>query len=346
MRSLNLPTIDARFDERNNGVTALRFLLAASVLLFHAWPVGGFGPDPVETLTAGQVDGGGILAVFAFFTLSGFLLGASRDRLSPAAFAWRRALRILPGYWVCILATSLFVGPAYFAATWLISDGIDELTTPALSGPMSVINVSLWTLWPEVICYAILTAIPRAISRIAAPALVVLGIGLYLLTQRIEALLLISFYLGVAIRHHGQRVPLHGAMAGGLILVAALASALGLFTEAAPFVIGYAAIWLAVRLPWRWTTDVSYGLYIYAFPISQALVVLGFAGLGLPAFAAACLASTLLVASVSWYVVERPALELKRAWPLGRWRAPAPLAPDSVAIAPESEGELIPATPQ
>ena len=41
-----------------------------------------------------------------FFAFSGFLLASSRQRLPVYAFAWRRALRILPAYWVCIALTA------------------------------------------------------------------------------------------------------------------------------------------------------------------------------------------------------------------------------------------------
>ena len=93
-------------DPRANGITALRLGLALWVLVMHAWPAGGFGADPLEWVTGGRVDGGGSVAVWAFFGLSGFLLASSRQRLPVHAFAWRRVLRILPAYWVCIALTA------------------------------------------------------------------------------------------------------------------------------------------------------------------------------------------------------------------------------------------------
>ncbi|HEV7580602.1 MAG TPA: acyltransferase, partial [Mycobacterium sp.] len=62
-----------------------------------------------------------------------------------------------------------------------------------------------------------------------------------------------------------------------------------------------------LRLP----TDVSYGTYIYAFPIQQLLAVCGLASLNPFLFFAIATAATLPLAALSWFVVEKPALSLK-----------------------------------
>ena len=97
-------------DPRLNGITAVRLGLALWVLLMHVWPVWWFRRGPVTSITGGRVQGGGYVAVWAFFGLSGFLLATSRERLPIHSFAWRRALRILPAYWICIAVTASVVG--------------------------------------------------------------------------------------------------------------------------------------------------------------------------------------------------------------------------------------------
>ena len=57
--------------------------------------------------------------------------------------------------------------------------------------------------------------------------------------------------------------------------------------------------------------DFSYGLYLYAFPIQQLLVLYYGRRLTIPALFGSALVLTLCVAIVSWYAVERPCLRLK-----------------------------------
>lgn len=48
-----------------------------------------------------------------FFILSGFLVTRSFLALDPLPrFIWHRFLRIMPGFWVCLLVTTFVVAPA------------------------------------------------------------------------------------------------------------------------------------------------------------------------------------------------------------------------------------------
>jgi len=58
-------------------------------------------------------------------------------------------------------------------------------------------------------------------------------------------------------------------------------------------------------------TDLSYGLYIYAFPIQQLLAGLGLVFLHPVAFFAVSTAATLPFAALSWFIVEKRAMALK-----------------------------------
>ena len=58
-------------------------------------------------------------------------------------------------------------------------------------------------------------------------------------------------------------------------------------------------------------TDLSYGVYIYAFPMQQLLVICGLAFLNPGVFAAIAAIATLPLAALSWFLVEKPAISLK-----------------------------------
>lgn len=67
-------------------------------------------------------------------------------------------------------------------------------------------------------------------------------------------------------------------------------------------------------LPIRWgaRNDLSYGIYIYGFPMQQIATLIGIASLGYGAHVLVSLVLTVPCAYLSWVAVERPALRLKR----------------------------------
>lgn len=92
-----------------NSFGFVRFALACAVILSHARTVGGFGP---EQLAADAAVTPGRIAVYGFFAISGFLVSHS---YSVGSSLWRfccnRALRILPGFFACLLVTALVLAP-------------------------------------------------------------------------------------------------------------------------------------------------------------------------------------------------------------------------------------------
>jgi peptidoglycan/LPS O-acetylase OafA/YrhL len=58
--------------------------------------------------------------------------------------------------------------------------------------------------------------------------------------------------------------------------------------------------------PFRWfANDLSYGTYLWGFPVAQTLAFLGFNSLGLFPFALLTIICTLPIAALSWFLVER-----------------------------------------
>lgn len=61
----------------------------------------------------------------------------------------------------------------------------------------------------------------------------------------------------------------------------------------------------------RLRTDLSYGVYIYAFPVQQLLIICGLGVVNPILFALIATTATLPLAALSWFVVEKPAMSLK-----------------------------------
>jgi peptidoglycan/LPS O-acetylase OafA/YrhL len=108
----------------------------------------------------------------------------------------------------------------------------------------------------------------------------------------------------------------------------------------------YLILWAAWRLPFRrfdlrW--DVSYGVYIYAFPVQQGLALLGAATLPVALLFPLALAATLPFAFASYVLIERPALRLKSWTPSIRGRQPAEPPPHGVdALSTPASVQAIP----
>jgi peptidoglycan/LPS O-acetylase OafA/YrhL len=78
----------------------------------------------------------------------------------------------------------------------------------------------------------------------------------------------------------------------------------------------------------RLRTDLSYGVYVYAWPVQQLLVISGLAVLTPVVFALIATVVTVPLAAISWFVVEKPAISLKsRFEKRGRASAELPVAP-------------------
>jgi peptidoglycan/LPS O-acetylase OafA/YrhL len=94
----------------------------------------------------------------------------------------------------------------------------------------------------------------------------------------------------------------------------------------------YVTVFLGVcgfpEFKWLKTRDYSYGIYLYGFPITQALLAMAPAlrGHGYLLFVIGA-TSTMAFAAISWHVIERRALALKGRLPaMMTARRPLPLA--------------------
>ena len=78
--------------------------------------------------------------------------------------------------------------------------------------------------------------------------------------------------------------------------------------------LAYPLIWLGIHLPFSKigaVNDYSYGIYIYAFPVQQMLVIWGVNAWGYWPYTAVTIVVVMALAVASWWLVEKHALKLK-----------------------------------
>ena len=75
---------------------------------------------------------------------------------------------------------------------------------------------------------------------------------------------------------------------------------------------GIIGLGCSINVSWARTNDISYGVYVYAWPVQQILVMLGSVSLGLAANIFLDLILTFGIAWLSWMFIEKPAMNLAR----------------------------------
>ena len=335
-------------DVRTNSLNLIRLALALLVLLAHGYYLSGAGTGP-----SFQGENLGGWAVFGFFTISGYLITASRFENPLGRYLLLRAARIYPGFLVCLVVTAGVFAPV----AWLVegrawSGFLTTPTTPPayvlenlalrinaydVAGTPSAVpypgawNGSLWTLYFEFLCYLIvgllvclpvvrrhrwLLVLAFAASLLAWATVDAWGPGAFG-DPVLLARLLPAFLGGAVVWVVAGRVALRTPVAlAALVTAAVLVLAVDHWgTQAAAPLIAYVLLWLSTVLPSPRLArrhDISYGVYIYAFPVQQLLAYAGAPQLGLFAYDVLAALVTAVLAATSWWLVERPALRRAR----------------------------------
>ncbi len=221
-----------------------------------------------------------------------------------------------------------------FSNSLLRINAYDIAGTPADVPYPGAWNGSLWSLYYEFLCYLIVGVLGTIAwfrrSRWAMVVAWVASVGLHAGWGRGVAGLmenngdfhllfkLLPLFLGGAVvqlwRH---KLPLHwsGALASAVVVTGAVWVLDGGGAQlTAPF-LAYLLIWIGSVLPSPSLVqrhDISYGVYIYAFPVQQLLVLTGIHERGLLLYDVVALACTVPLATASWLLVERPIMRRAR----------------------------------
>lgn len=335
-------SLSARLD---NNFGFLRVSLAILVIFAHSFDL--LGAGSVEP-RLGTIPCGG-LAVDGFFLISGYLITMSGERSSSyRQYLTNRVLRIYPGYAAAYLISVLIIAPMGGGdiTAVLNLNGLAHLyrilllRTPYVPGtfqglPYAILNQPMWTIAYEFRCYLLVIALTVSGFNSRPRAYLTLTIGMWALSctaydvpmpdkvidiigdPRLVIHFASMFLCGGAFYRFRSRIlySRHWAFVAMLCLWIMSSSprfagpAVGLFG-------GYVLFWFALsfksqaisRIGAR--TDLSYGIYLYGWPI-QNLIIWHDREISWTSLFPLALGITAIVALFSWTLIELPCLRLK-----------------------------------
>jgi peptidoglycan/LPS O-acetylase OafA/YrhL len=333
---------------RANNFDILRLIAALSVIFSHSFLIaeGTQAREPFVILTGSQCVLG-LVGVFVFFVISGYLVTESFCRQpSPGRFALRRMLRIYPGLLVNIAACAFLLGPIvttlplreYFGGpelreflwkTFVLQPG--ELHLPGVVFSHNAVgrhlNGSLWSLRYEILMYVMVGGLGllRLLRLSTCLVLTAAGIAAVYFEDVLRPLgeiqqwtwLLGFFASGMALHFLRDRIVFSGRWAlaafAGLVLFTAIGRLIMLF----PLAGAYLVLWFARRYDkWldysRYCGDLSYGIYIYGWPLEEFVFWLSGGRAAWWQVLLGALPLILAVAWLSWRFFESPALRWGR----------------------------------
>jgi len=222
-------------------------------------------------------------------------------------------------------------------------------------------NGSLWTLFYEFLCYLLLLALSLlgmirrrgltlalsivlwvVVSVITLTPTLASQFGIHSHWVEMNFLMFANIFLvGAVISLYRDRIP-----DSGLLALACTVVLIGSFwlpgaTPAQQFaqsdlllpLITYPLIWLGIHLPFQRVgarNDYSYGIYIYAYPVTVILTLWHAQQWGYVPFLALVLLATAPFAIASWWLLEKRALRLKKIDPRAAWQWVSMRRPDEI----------------
>lgn len=336
---------------RDNNFNLMRVTAAALVILTHAF--GFTGNGALEPLKATFGVSFGTWSVDVFFVASGFLIAKSWDsNPSVARFLWARFTRIYPALWVCVLACVLAIGWHFTTLPtreyFLHSDTLKFIVANATLLPFGIfpslpgtftqqggnVNVSLWTLPYELKMYLVLLVLGKfrwLYARGVVPVILVVAFALHAWTfaqgnsetpLASYSRFTFAFFCGTFFYLQRHRVVLHSGVALALLVCLAAAFAFAGITWRAlmlslvtPYLVMYCAYVPAGRVrSYNRLGDYSYGLYIYGMPVQQTVLALAGGQMSTQANFVLSLIAAVIIAMLSWHLIERRALRFGLRW--------------------------------
>lgn len=347
-------SLQAAFDPRANGLNLIRLVLAIGVVLWHSFPLTGrtLSPAPLHSIAATlPVDG--FFAISGYLILGSWIARPDAPRFLAARAL--RILPGYWGSLVLTVAVIAPVGLALSSGIPAIylSGALEYVATNAglavthydIAGTPSTVpyahvwNGSIWTLWYEALCYLAVLALGllrlvdrrhtalvvfglvwifAAVQTWVAPSILSGPLGRLDLTPEAVGRLGVMFAAGMMVRRYERALGTRGSSAvlAGALLLVSVALPRWELVGALPLAYLLMRAGAAIRSPrLQLRTDLSYGMYVYAFPVQQ--VIAGTALVALPPLLFGGIATVLTVpfAALSWFLIEHPAKRLIRFVP-------------------------------
>lgn len=336
----------------DNTFDKIRWIAATAVLLSHSFPLLGLHEPMICGDSLGKLAVMVFFAVSGYLVCQSWdrdpsLLRFTQRRalrIMPGLVVAVLVTALGIGTIVTTLPAGAFLSDrqtwSYVASNSLLVAGVERLPGAYVHSPETIFNGSLWTLRYEVAMYAILALGARAVRlRASCLAIFVAGLamlgtltwhgithytlplpGLWKIGLQFDAVRLLklgtTFFCAASLYLLRDRVKLQWRY----VLVLLVALGLGasgrfagvLLALAVPYVTLVVAFKSPPALRHPWTNDLSYGIYVYAYPVQQMMSQFARAhGIGWPWTFAVSLLITLILAALSWKLVEQPALRHK-----------------------------------
>jgi len=334
-------SIGNAFDSSRNSINIIRALAALCVIYGHSQAITGHGPEDVFLKFIGYKFIGGV-AVDVFFLLSGFLITASAlNGKGLHYFIFSRILRIYPALIVCVLCTVFMIGPflsidgGYLSASqtyrylWINATAYStEYFLPGVFSSLhqQAVNGSLWSLPVEVRLYffvAVLYFIGIYSQKYFFNCIFffLMAVGFFyrdlyfpLLGPENHIHVAMMFLVGSFIWVNRLDIPIDPSILFVLLVFAASQRGLPGFAYSYALLLPYLVFYVAMGKWGTWFNsigDFSYGIYLYGW-LCQQLVMQSFPDISNTTLTLVSSMYAILCGAISWYLIEKPALALKR----------------------------------
>lgn len=274
----------------------------------------------------------------AFFILSGYLVVGSLLRNSLPQFVALRVIRLMPALAVEVVLTALGLGLVFttltshdylrspeFHAYFLNILGDIHYTLPGVFGGQQL-NVQLWTIPYELECYVMIVALALVgvvrRRKLLLTMLITGAIAFSILSYRdgwptLQSVvtgraLVLGFLAGAAIYLFRDKVPYTKYLFFASCVATYALFAIPHLNYLGLIPLAYATIYFGtLKLPRVPFGDLSYGVYLFHFPIAFALHRATGGAMPWWILTPIVLATTGLFAMGSWLLIEQPTMKRK-----------------------------------